>query len=108
MAEAPVEVRHDVSEHHGPQGVLKYLWSTDHKIISMQYLFTGMFMAVIGGFMAYVFRMQIAFPGSGVPGCGIVSPGEKKARGPDTGPAMWGTQGSRARKGSWLSPPPTG
>ncbi len=76
MAEAPVEVRHDVSEHHGPQGVLKYLWSTDHKIISMQYLFTGMFMAVIGGFMAYVFRMQLAFPGSWVPGFGIVSPGE--------------------------------
>ncbi|HIC54599.1 MAG TPA: cytochrome c oxidase subunit I, partial [Gemmatimonadetes bacterium] len=42
----------------------------------MQYLFTGMFMAVVGGFMAYVFRMQLAFPGSSVPGFGIVSPGE--------------------------------
>ena len=29
----------------------------------MQYLFTGMFMALIGGFFAYVFRMQLAFPG---------------------------------------------
>ncbi|HBD98777.1 MAG TPA: cytochrome c oxidase subunit I, partial [Gemmatimonadetes bacterium] len=79
MVEATAEVwhaQHEVHEHHGPQGVLKYLWSTDHKVISMQYLFTGMFMAVVGGFMAYVFRMQLAFPGSSVPGFGIVSPGE--------------------------------
>jgi cytochrome c oxidase subunit 1 len=45
----------------------------------MQYLFTGMFMAVVGGFMAYVFRMQLAFPGTSVPGFGIVSPGEYNA-----------------------------
>ena len=41
----------------------KYLCSTDHKIIAMQYMFTGMAMALIGGFFAYVFRMQLAFPG---------------------------------------------
>ncbi len=41
---------------------MKYLWSTDHKMIAMQYLFTGMFMALIGGFFAYVFRMQIGVP----------------------------------------------
>ncbi|MDA0310850.1 MAG: cbb3-type cytochrome c oxidase subunit I, partial [Gemmatimonadetes bacterium] len=65
--------------HHGPQGWLKYIWSTDHKMIGMQYMFTGMFMAVIGGFMAYVFRMQLAFPGINVPGFGQVSPGEYNA-----------------------------
>ncbi len=70
---------HDDHEHHGPQGWLKYLWSTDHKIIAMQYMFTGMFMALIGGFMAYVFRMQLAFPGLDVPGFGVVSPGEYNA-----------------------------
>ena len=70
---------HHVHEHHGPRGVLKYLFSTDHKVIAMQYLFTGMFMAVVGGFMAYVFRMQLAFPGTSVPGFGIVSPGEYNA-----------------------------
>ena len=26
----------------------KYLWSTDHKIIALQYTFTGMAMAMIG------------------------------------------------------------
>ncbi len=65
--------------HHGPQGILKYIWSTDHKIIGMQYLFTGMFMGLIGGLMAYVFRMQLAFPGISVPGYGVVSPGEYNA-----------------------------
>jgi cytochrome c oxidase subunit I len=66
-------------EHHGPQGILKYIWSTDHKMIAMQYMFTGMFMAIVGGFMAYVFRMQLAFPGLSVPGYGVVSPGEYNA-----------------------------
>ncbi|MXX54639.1 MAG: cytochrome c oxidase subunit I, partial [Gemmatimonadetes bacterium] len=70
---------HDDHADHGPQGWLKYLWSTDHKVIAMQYLFTGIFMALIGGFMAYVFRMQLAFPGMPVPGFGIVSPGEYNA-----------------------------
>ncbi len=54
----------------------KYLFSTDHKIIAMQYLFTGMFMALIGGFFVYVFRMQLAFPGAEVFGYGVVTPGE--------------------------------
>jgi cytochrome c oxidase subunit 1 len=80
MADTVVHVHHGEhghdDHHHGPQGWLKYVWSTDHKVISMQYLFTGMAMAVIGGYMAYVFRMQLAFPGISVPGFGQVSPGE--------------------------------
>jgi len=57
----------------------KYVFSTDHKVIGFQYMFTGMFMAVIGGLMAYVFRMQLAFPGSMVPGYGLVTPNEYNA-----------------------------
>ncbi len=80
MSEPALDLTHDAPHddhvHHGPQGWLKYVWSTDHKIIAFQYMFTGMFMALIGGFMAYVFRMQLAFPGLDVPGFGIVSPGE--------------------------------
>jgi len=71
--------RDEEHAHHGPQGWLKYVWSTDHKVIAMQYMFTGMFMALVGGFMAYVFRMQLAFPGIEVPGFGMVSPGEYNA-----------------------------
>src|SRR5499426_1309421 len=59
--------------HHEEGFIKKYLWSTDHKIIAMQYLFTGMLMALIGGFTVYVFRMQLAFPGQPVPLFGRVS-----------------------------------
>ncbi|MBW2542448.1 MAG: cbb3-type cytochrome c oxidase subunit I [Deltaproteobacteria bacterium] len=61
-------------DHHEQSFFIKYLWSTDHKIIGMQYLFTGMFMALIGGFFAYAFRMQLAFPGLDIPGWGTMTP----------------------------------
>jgi cytochrome c oxidase subunit I len=54
----------------------KYVFSVDHKMIAMQYMFTGMAMGIIGGFFSYVFRMQMAFPGANVPGYGVVSPNE--------------------------------
>lgn len=54
----------------------KYIFSTDHKIIGLQYMFTGMIMALIGGYFAYTFRMQLAFPGTEVFGFGTVSPHE--------------------------------
>ncbi len=69
-------VAHDAGQHAHPEPnwFLKYGWSTDHKIISLQYMFTGMIMALIAGFMAYVFRMQIAYPGMNIPLFGHVSP----------------------------------
>ncbi len=82
MAEAATsEVHaHDHAHgHHEEHWFKKYFWSTDHKMIAKQYLFTGMAMGVIGGLMAYVFRMQLAFPGVPVPGFGTVSPGEYNA-----------------------------
>ncbi len=69
-----------MSEHAHEQSFFhKYLWSTDHKMIAKQYMLTGMVMAVIGGFMSYVFRMQLAYPGAAVPLFGVVSPGEYNA-----------------------------
>ena len=62
-----------VAHHDEPNFFRKYFWSTDHKMIGMQYLFTGMFMALIGGFAVYVFRMQVAFPGMSIPGYGRVT-----------------------------------
>ncbi|RME23716.1 MAG: cytochrome c oxidase subunit I [Deltaproteobacteria bacterium] len=79
MAHSSTAHAHEHAHDHGPQGILKYIWSTDHKIIGMQYMFTGMFMALIGGFMAYTFRMQLAFPGADIPLFGVVSPGEYNA-----------------------------
>ena len=66
---------HD-DHHHEMSFLSKYIFSTDHKVICMQYLFTGMIMAMIGGYFAYVFRMQLGFPGEVVPGYGLVNPGE--------------------------------
>ena len=64
----------DPHAHHEMSFTEKYIFPLDHKMIAMQYLFTGMLMAVIGGYFAYAFRMQLAFPGIDVPGYGIVSP----------------------------------
>ncbi len=63
-----------LAPHHEGTFWTRYVFPTDHKRIAMQYMFTGMFMAIVGGLMAYAFRMQLAFPGIDVPGYGMVSP----------------------------------
>ncbi|MBI4577110.1 MAG: cbb3-type cytochrome c oxidase subunit I [Planctomycetes bacterium] len=45
----------------------KYIWSTDHKVIGKQYLFTAFFFLLVGGLMAMLMRWQLAYPGSPVP-----------------------------------------
>ncbi len=42
--------------------ITKYIFSQDHKMIAKQYLITGIIMAVIGGFMSMLFRLQLAYP----------------------------------------------
>ncbi|MAE96993.1 MAG: cytochrome c oxidase subunit I [Deltaproteobacteria bacterium] len=76
MATAEVTEHHDDHGHHDEGFVKKYLWSTDHKMICFQYMFTGIAMGLLGGFMAYAFRMQLAFPGASVPGWGGVTPAD--------------------------------
>jgi cytochrome c oxidase subunit 1 len=75
-APAAAGAAHDAHHHDEMSFWSKYVFSTDHKIIAMQYMFTGMAMALIGGFMAYAFRMQLAFPGMEVPFFGVVSPAD--------------------------------
>ena len=67
---------HEAHEHHELTFWQKYIFPTDHKMIAMQYMFTGMLMAMLAGFFAYVFRTQLAFPGEPVPGWGVVSPAD--------------------------------
>ena len=73
------EAGHHDHAHHEPGFIEKYLWSTDHKMIGFQYLFTGMLMALVGGFTVYAFRMQLAFPGVAVPGYGRVTASDYNA-----------------------------
>ncbi len=49
---------------HGPRGFLKWLTSTDHKVIGLSYLITSTVMFVIGGAMAMLIRTQLAMPDS--------------------------------------------
>jgi cytochrome c oxidase subunit 1 len=59
--------------HHEEQSFLrKYVFSVDHKTIAKQYMITGLVMAVLGGYLAYVFRSQLAWPGEPVLGFGQV------------------------------------
>ncbi|MDI1316074.1 cbb3-type cytochrome c oxidase subunit I [Flavobacterium sp.] len=54
---------HDQHEHHHKDTfITKYIFSIDHKMISKQYLITGIFMGIIGVGMSMLFRMQLAWP----------------------------------------------
>ncbi|MFT5236676.1 MAG: cytochrome c oxidase subunit 1 [Flavobacteriaceae bacterium] len=52
----------DHGHHHKETFVTKYIFSQDHKMISKQYLVTGLFMGIIGIAMSLLFRMQLAWP----------------------------------------------
>jgi cytochrome c oxidase subunit 1 len=65
---------HDDHGHHELTFLQKYVFSVDHKVIGMQYFFTGVFMGVLGALASYLFRMQMAYPGQSVPGFGLVTP----------------------------------
>ena len=52
----------DHGHHHKETFVTKYIFSQDHKMISKQYLITGLFMGIIGIAMSLIFRMQLAWP----------------------------------------------
>ena len=48
--------------HHKETFVTKYIFSTDHKMISKQYLITGLIMGIVGIAMSLLFRLQLAWP----------------------------------------------
>jgi len=74
-APGPAASAHATEVHHGEISIWRtYIFSTDHKMIARQYLFLGLFMALVGGFLAYVMRWQLAFPDTAVPGFGFVGP----------------------------------
>ena len=52
----------DHGHHHKETFITKYIFSQDHKMISKQYLITGLFMGIIGIAMSLLIRMQLAWP----------------------------------------------
>jgi cytochrome c oxidase subunit 1 len=55
-----VQDHHD-HEHHD-NFITKYIFTQDHKMIGKQFLVTGIFWAIIGGFLSTLFRLQLGFP----------------------------------------------
>jgi cytochrome c oxidase subunit I len=48
--------------HHEPGFVRKYIFSTDHKVIGIQFLFMSLFFLLAGGVLAMIMRWQLAWP----------------------------------------------
>lgn len=63
---ATPHVHHDVHEehhvHHKETFITKYVFSQDHKMISKQFLITGIIWAIIGGLFSVLFRLQLGYP----------------------------------------------
>ncbi|MAP53920.1 cbb3-type cytochrome c oxidase subunit I [Altibacter sp.] len=57
-----VDHHDDHGHHHKETFITKYIFSQDHKMISKQYLITGLFMGIIGIAMSLLFRLQLAWP----------------------------------------------
>ena len=53
---------HHEEEHHGPTGILKWMTSTDHKVIGLSYTVTSIVMLIIGGLFAEIIRAQLSSP----------------------------------------------
>lgn len=50
-------------DHHEPTSFLrKYIFSEDHKIIGIQFLFSGLIFLLIGGLLALFVRLQLGWP----------------------------------------------
>src|SRR5579859_7386405 len=53
--------------HHELGFLRKYIFSEDHKVIGIQFLFSGLIFFLIGGALALLVRTQIAWPTGTIP-----------------------------------------
>ena len=53
--------------HHEESFFRKYIWSTDHKIIGLQYGFTSLFFLLVGFSLMMGMRWQLAYPETPIP-----------------------------------------
>ena len=58
--------------HHEESFFRKYIWSTDHKIIGIQYGFTALFFLLVGFSLMMVMRWQLAYPETPIPFVGSI------------------------------------
>src|SRR5881394_278159 len=73
-----VEAHHDphahdaAHEHHELGFWRKYIFSTDHKVIGIQYGLGGLTFLLFGFFLMMMMRWQLAYPGTAIPLMGPV------------------------------------
>jgi len=58
--------------HHEESFFRKYIWSTDHKIIGLQYGITALLFLMVGFFLMMVMRWQLAYPETPIPFVGYI------------------------------------
>jgi cytochrome c oxidase subunit 1 len=73
-ADTPVSETHGHNDHHEVGFFHKYLWTYDHKMIGLQYLWTALAFLFLGGALALGVRWQLGFPGAVVPFIGHLLP----------------------------------
>ncbi len=56
-----------MSDHHEPSFIRKYVFSLDHKVIGLQYMFTSLAFLLFGFTLVLLMRWQLAYPGKAIP-----------------------------------------
>src|ERR1041385_6342970 len=63
---------HEAHAHHEPSFMRKYIFSTDHKVIGIQYGLTALCFLMFGYLLMAAMRWQIAHPNTSIPVVGSV------------------------------------
>src|SRR5712691_3409120 len=69
---APAHGSGAAGEHHELGFFRKYVFSTDHKVIGLQYLITGLIFLFFGFCLMMLMRWQLAYPGKVLPVIGNI------------------------------------
>ena len=68
MSTAATATAHAGHAHHDDRGfVSKYIFSTDHKVIGIQFLFLSLFFLLVGAVLSMQIRWEVGFPGQPMP-----------------------------------------
>ena len=59
------DAHHDDHHDHHPTGLLRYLYSTNHKDIGTMYIIYGFVFGLVGFAMSMLIRIELAHPGAG-------------------------------------------
>src|SRR5688500_20135692 len=87
VIDAPAHVHHDDRTF-----VQKYIFTTDHKIIGIQFLFMSLAFMFVGGVLAGIMRWQLGLPSEALPGGAIL--GETRAPGGSLLPEFYNPAGT--------------